>query len=100
MAIFGQFLEKRGILRVNPHFGGFRAFSGPPGQGFYINPSRRGPAVPGAGVGPRRGSEGSPLLLPEEGRPPMGGGSTEPESGLLKVIYCYTRGPNLNGYRD
>jgi len=33
--------------------------SGTPGRGFYINPSRRGPAVPGEGfLDPRQGGAG------------------------------------------
>jgi len=39
MAIFGHFLEKGSKIRDFPD----------PGRGFYINPSRRGPAVPGEG---------------------------------------------------
>jgi len=42
----------------------FWALLGPAARGFYINPSRRGPAVPRGGVGPRRGSEGEPLSFP------------------------------------
>jgi len=55
----GPFSEKRpkiAILGKKAHFRafwGFSAPSGPPGatprEGFYINPSRRGPAVPGGG---------------------------------------------------
>jgi len=45
-----------------------------PGQGFYINPSRRGPAVPGAGPsgpgvpGPPRGPPGGPTPRPKGAR--------------------------------
>jgi len=39
MAIFGHFPEKGSKIRDFPD----------PGRGFYINPSRRGPAVPGEG---------------------------------------------------
>jgi len=61
------------ILAFFGVFGPSGASQTPPGQGFYINPSRRGPAVPpGRGwdlAPPRRG--GTP---PEEGAggPPLG----------------------------
>jgi len=54
MAIFGHFWRKRpkkAFLRVLAHKRAFWPFLGPLAQGFYINPSRRGPAVPG-GPGP------------------------------------------------
>jgi len=60
---FGQKGPKRPFWAKMPKFGDFGSFGailGPsgtpgtgPGRGFYINPSRRGPAVPG-GPGSRR----------------------------------------------
>jgi len=54
---FREKVPKSGILAKNAKnrdFWGILAPPGlpgtPPGRGFYINPSRRGPAVPGAGV--------------------------------------------------
>jgi len=72
MAIFGQKGQKRGKYRGNPVFRGFGPFwalLGPGRQGFYINPSRRGPAVPAGVPGyppggePHRGGGRIPLLL-------------------------------------
>jgi len=73
---------KLAILGKKAHFGAFWGFSAPsgppgpgPGRGFYINPSRRGPAVPrGPGwdlAPPRRGGspEGGPGGLPQGRRP-------------------------------
>jgi len=48
-------------------------FFGPRGRGFYINPSRRGPAVPGAGY-PR--AEGTPRLAGESHRRGWDGAAT------------------------
>jgi len=64
-----------GKIALFGDFGGFGAFLGPwglpgtpPGRGFYINPSRRGPAVP---RGSREGSGASAAQArgtpPEEG---------------------------------
>jgi len=60
-AYFGQKGRKRpkkGKKGQKAHFSHFRGFSAPPGlpgtrfsRGFYINPSRRGPAVPREGWG-------------------------------------------------
>jgi len=54
---FCPFLAKNGFFR------GFWTPEGVPGQGFYINPSRRGPAVPGAGAA-------HPQAAQARGRPP------------------------------
>jgi len=76
--IFGQKGQKRAKMPKKAIFGVFRRFSpflgpwGLPGasraKGFYINPSRRGPAVPPGGGGriraaqargrPRKGAQG------------------------------------------
>jgi len=73
--LFGQKWQKGAKMPKNGkkgHFYGFRGFLGPSGaprgsrkRGFYINPSRRGPAVPrGPGVGSRAAQA--------RGRPPEG----------------------------
>jgi len=54
-------IPKNGGFAGKPPFWGFLALLGPFERWFYINLSRRGPAVPGGGGEPRRGSEGSPL---------------------------------------
>jgi len=61
MPILGNFGEKEGFSAPPG------AFRGSPEQGFYINPSRRGPAVPRGpgGENPRRPGAGYP---PEEGQ--------------------------------
>jgi len=52
--------------------GGFWPILGHLARGFYINPSRRGPA-PGAGRRlPKGVGEGFPSLPPEEGEQPLG----------------------------
>jgi len=65
MAIFGQKGQKVGFYPQNPVFRGFGPFwalFGPWRQGFYINPSRRPPAVPGAApAGPPRERRVIPL---------------------------------------
>jgi len=48
---------KKGFLAGIPRKRGFRALFGPGRQGFYINPSRRGPAVPGGRSHPREAEE-------------------------------------------
>jgi len=69
-----------GFLAQNPDFGPFllktgffRLFSHPrplPRGGFYINPSRRGPAVPGGGSGePPPGAPGLKPLRRGRGAP-------------------------------
>jgi len=72
-ADFPEKCPKSGILAKNAHFGLFGGFLGPwalPGtrspRGFYINPSRRGPAVPAGGTrdGSAAQARGTP---PEEG---------------------------------
>jgi len=57
--------RKKPFLRVFTRFWGFWPILGQLAQGFYINPSRRGPA-PGAGRRlPEGVGEGPPSLLPE-----------------------------------
>jgi len=93
-SIFGQNAGKTRFLGLFGQKRAILAFFGLPTQGFYINPSRRGPAVPGGGGSPRRGVGGVPP-------PPSGGRVVRPETvplgkpdaGLLKVIYYYSRGP-------
>jgi len=75
MANFGQKGQKRPKMAKKAIFGDFRQFwrfltppglpRGPPEQGFYINPSRRGPAVPAGG-------SGGPCPARDGGKPPEG----------------------------
>jgi len=53
---FSQKWPKMAILRGSAPFRGILALLGPFAQGFYINPSRRPPAVPRG----RSGSQGRP----------------------------------------
>jgi len=48
---FGQKTRKMGFLRVLAHKRAFWPFLGLLAQGFYINPSRRGPVPVPAGAG-------------------------------------------------
>jgi len=73
IGLFGGYGPKMAIL----------ALFGPSGRGFYINLSRRGPAVSRGGR-PPKGVGGVPPLPPGEGRPPMGGARGKPETGLGK----------------
>jgi len=92
-------MAKIGLFAGNtPKKGFFGLFGpfGPPGpgppQGFYINPSRRPPAVPAGvpGVPPGRGSPqgggGSPFL-PKGGRPPLGGRRSRVSVKRIKVYH-------------
>jgi len=56
----------------NGHFDHFPAFSGSRLKGFYINPSRRGPAVPAEGPEgpPRAPGSGDPSGSPGGSPPP------------------------------
>jgi len=86
-------LAKKAIF---PHFPGFWALGGPwetPREpGFYINPSRRGPAVPAGGPGDR-----GPTPVPEgQGEAPIGapgdpppGEAQPPSSGRSRVPADY-----------
>jgi len=77
MAIFGQKAQFWAFWAKKPDFGlfgGFGPFSGPLGdprdpvpRGFYINPSRRGPAVPAGGPRGRQPRPGAGYP-PEEGQ--------------------------------
>jgi len=81
-------------------FGGPK--TGPP-RGFYINPSRRGPAVPGGGspppgvprggVAPRRGVQGR-IPCPDKGRRDRAARGLAPADELVKVINSMTRRAN------
>jgi len=79
-----------GFTRKRPK----RAFFGPLPRGFYINPSRRGPAVP-AGVGsPEGGRRGTPSLLP--GEPVAPGRITGCSGPSLKRILRTATGTQTN----
>jgi len=53
------------------YFSGFRPLRALLRQGFYINPSRRGPAVPAGGSPTPPGGRGT-LRAPERQPPPLG----------------------------
>jgi len=114
--IFGQNTGKTRFLAVFGLKRPFSAFSASRAQGFYINPSRRGPAVPGGGSpGPGgalklRGAEVPPLgvgaLLAELGkgiyRTSAGTGKHRLKSQNLPILYLtyhvpHPRGPGRPG---
>jgi len=86
--IFGQKGQFWPFWGKNPDFGVFGVFWAPwgtPGtrlrRGFYINPSRRGPAVPGAGSGDSAVQARGTLRRRGRGSPPEGGVAGAPLPG-------------------
>jgi len=92
----GHFWRFSPFLAFLAKIGLFSRFSGPRERGFYINPSRRGPAVPGGGPegppealgpGPRPGGTGRPPppRTGAEGR--TGVDAREAAAGCAKFVH-------------